>query len=68
LKSRGTPDSSFQLDLPFVFQEDDFAFGRPARYIQLDPRKVTHHSRSFNQAVHEGSNDFCRKSVCAVRG
>lgn len=40
---------------PYYVSSDDMAFGRPIRYIQLNPLKVMGGSREYDEAVSKAS-------------
>jgi transmembrane protein 222 len=52
---------------PFTIGVDDMAFGRPIRYLQLDPERVTRRpdgasaAAAWDAAVDAGAEVYCRR-------
>eukprot|EP00730_Choanoeca_flexa_P018779 TRINITY_DN9150_c0_g2_i1.p1 TRINITY_DN9150_c0_g2~~TRINITY_DN9150_c0_g2_i1.p1 ORF type:complete len:203 (+),score=15.10 TRINITY_DN9150_c0_g2_i1:122-730(+) len=46
---------------PYYVSEDNMAFGRPTKYLQLDPAKVTSSDYSWDRAVAAGSQEYMKR-------
>jgi hypothetical protein len=50
---------------PYFISVDDFSFGRPTRYIQLDPKKIKG-QKDWDEVIEQGREYYCSRMVSNI--